>query len=102
MKKMQFQPASQVTQRILRASNRSNDFIERSTIIDSSDGVTLEAAVTAGAEDVDVAAVICHPWGRLGGSMRDTVVVSLRNALCGLGITVCRYCDVEFSLDLWL
>jgi alpha/beta superfamily hydrolase len=78
-------------QRTLLASSKSTDFVERTTLIDSTDGVSLEVAVTPGSTRVDVAALICHPWGRLGGSMRDSVVVSLRNVLSAEGFTVCRW-----------
>jgi alpha/beta superfamily hydrolase len=78
-------------QRTLQASRQENSFVERATIIESTDGVSLEVAVTPGSESVDVAALICHPWGRIGGSMRDSVVVSLRNVLSGEGFTVCRW-----------
>ena len=89
---------SQSVQRSLQSSSRANSFVERCTTIDSTDGVTLEAAVTPGFEDVDVGVIICHPWGRLGGSMRDAVVVSLRNQLSAEGFTVCRYKSVlEFE-----
>lgn len=86
-----FHPAKDTAQRTLQASKRDNGFVERATVIESTDGVSLEVAVTPGSESVDVAALICHPWGRIGGSMRDSVVVSLRNVLSGEGFTVCRW-----------
>eukprot|EP00960_Hanusia_phi_P068002 766749-Hanusia_phi.AAC.4 len=37
------------------------------------------------------AAVLCHPWGRLGGCMDDHVILSVRNALIDQGFLVCRF-----------
>ena len=91
MTSKELRPAKESANRVLQASDQSSCFVERATVIDSTDGVSLEVAVTPGSESVDIAAVICHPWGRLGGSMRDVVVVSLRNVLSAEGFTVCRY-----------
>ncbi|SGY69279.1 BQ5605_C004g02985 [Microbotryum silenes-dioicae] len=36
-------------------------------------------------------ALLAHPWGRLGGSKDDHVVVGVMNALVKEGYAVCRY-----------
>mmetsp|Transcript_21483 Transcript_21483/g.53990 ORF Transcript_21483/g.53990 Transcript_21483/m.53990 type:complete len:236 (-) Transcript_21483:63-770(-) len=65
--------------------------MEKHTLIPGEGGVDLEAAVTPSAANTDYAAVVCHPWGRLGGCMDDHVVMSLRDALVQEGFTVCRF-----------
>jgi len=63
---------------------------EHMTVIHSAGGAELQAAVTPGT-DRGWAAIVCHPWGKLGGDMNNPVVVSLRNGLAKRGFTVCRY-----------
>eukprot|EP00961_Rhodomonas_salina_P153870 2072512-Rhodomonas_salina.1 len=54
----------------------------------TTDNAQLECGIVPGGRK---GAVVCHPWGKLGGSMNDPVVVSVRNELARAGFTVCRY-----------
>lgn len=62
---------------------------EHVTVIHSHGGAELEAAITPGSRQ-GWAAVVCHPWGKLGGDMDNPVVITLKNALARRGFTVCR------------
>jgi hypothetical protein len=70
---------------------------EHMTVIHSAGGAELRAAVTPGT-DRGWAAIVCHPWGKLGGDMNNPVVVSLRNGLAKRGLTVCRYVPPLFPV----
>ena len=64
---------------------------ELRTFIDVGDGATLEAAITPPGPSSARLAVVCHPWGKLGGCMDDGVVRTIARALAADGVGTCRF-----------
>ena len=65
--------------------------IELRTFIDVGDGASLEAAITPPGPSSSRLAVVCHPWGKLGGCMDDGIVRTIARALAADGVGTCRF-----------
>ena len=64
---------------------------ELRTRVELGEGASLEAAITPPPASSVKLAVVCHPWGKLGGCMDDGVVRTVSRALALGGIGVCRF-----------
>jgi len=86
------QIGTKLRDKVRRSEMKFEDKTEESVRIRTRDRQSrLEAMVQVGSDRNDVAIILTHPWGRLGGDMDFPIVKHLARFFGGLGFTVCRF-----------